>query len=92
MVVPGSEINIKYHHKKCKYVIQFWITLGPIAQSVASTTGDSGVPSSIPARSHTFVETDHEIISTVILFLLLIQEGLLSVTSKSLCTKYWLTT
>ena len=30
-------------------------------------TADPGVVSSIPARSHTFVETDHEIISTVIL-------------------------
>ena len=38
------------------------------------------------ARS-TFVEIDHEIISTVIL--LLIQEGLLSVTIESMCTKYW---
>ena len=28
---------------------------------------NSGVASSIPARSHTFVEIDHEIISTVIL-------------------------
>ena len=33
---------------------------------------------------------DCEIISTVIL-LMLIQEGLLAVTSKSVCTKYWLT-
>ena len=33
----------------------------------ASLTADSGVASSIPARSHTFVEIDHEIISTVIL-------------------------
>ena len=30
---------------------------------------------------------DHKIISTVIL---LLQEGLLSVTSESMCTKYWL--
>ena len=30
-------------------------------------TADPGVPSSIPARYHTFVEIDHEIISTVIL-------------------------
>ena len=30
-------------------------------------TTDSGVASSIPARSHIFVEIDHEIISTVIL-------------------------
>ena len=42
-------------------------------------------------RSHTFMENDHEIISTVILLLRLIQEGLLSVTSESMCTKYWLT-
>ena len=46
---------------------------GRVAQSVtclatdACLTADSGVASSIPARSHTFVEIDHEIISTVIL-------------------------
>ena len=46
---------------------------GPVAQSVTclatdgSLTADPGVASSIPARSHTFVEIDHEIISTVIL-------------------------
>ena len=46
---------------------------GRVAQSVtclatdACLTADPGVASSIPARSHTFVETDHEIISTVIL-------------------------
>ena len=33
----------------------------------ACLTADPGVVSSIPARSHTFVEIDHEIISTVIL-------------------------
>ena len=33
----------------------------------ASLTADPGVPSLITARSHTFVEIDHEIISTVIL-------------------------
>ena len=33
----------------------------------ASLTADPGVASSIPARSHTFVEIDCEIISTVIL-------------------------
>ena len=51
------------------------IYLGPgrIAQSVtclatdASLTANPGVTSSIPARSHTFVEIDHEIFSTVIL-------------------------
>ena len=33
----------------------------------ASLTADPGVASSISARSHTFLEIDHEIISTVIL-------------------------
>ena len=50
---------------------------GRVAQSVtclatdaatdACLTADPGVASSIPARSHTIVEIDHEIISTVIL-------------------------
>ena len=33
----------------------------------ASLTADPGVASSIPARFHTYVEIDHEIISMVIL-------------------------
>ena len=33
----------------------------------ASLTADPGVARSIPALSHTFIEIDHEIISTVIL-------------------------
>ena len=46
---------------------------GRVAQSVtclatdACLTADPGVASSIPTRYHTFVEIDHEIISTVIL-------------------------
>ena len=32
----------------------------------ANLTADPGVTSSIPARSHTFMEIDHEIFSTVI--------------------------
>ena len=56
---------------------QVWLTVyylpGRVAQSVtclatdAKLTADPGVASSIPARSHTFVEIDHEILSTVIL-------------------------
>ena len=46
---------------------------GRVAQSVtclasdACLTADPGVTSLIPVRSHTFVEIDHEILSTVIL-------------------------
>ena len=49
------------------------VTPGRVAQSItclatdACPTADPGVASSIPARYHTFVEIDHEIISTAIL-------------------------
>ena len=55
-------------------VIYLYNLFGSIAQSVtcqttdACLTADPGVSSSIPARSHTFVEIDDEIISTVIPF------------------------
>ena len=48
-------------------------TPGRVALSVtclvtdAKLTADPGVGSSIPAQSHTFVEIDHEVFSTVIL-------------------------
>ena len=51
----------------------FFIGPGRVAQSVtclatdACLTADPVVASLIPVRSHTFVEIDHEIISTVIL-------------------------
>ena len=47
--------------------------MGRVAQSVACPatdvllTADPGVSSLIPAQSHTFVDIDHKIISTVIL-------------------------
>ena len=51
----------------------FFFLPGRVAQSVtclatdACLTADPGVASSIPVWSHTFVEIDHEMISTVIL-------------------------
>ena len=54
-------------------VIKITFMQGHVAQSVtclakdACLTADPGLASSIPARSHTFVEIDHEIIFTVIL-------------------------
>ena len=44
-----------------------WVVTVTCLATDASLTADPGVASSIPARSHTFVEIDHEIISTVIL-------------------------
>ena len=45
---------------------------GRVAQSVTCLATDPGVASSIPVRSYTFVEIDHEIISTAFFSLLLI--------------------
>ena len=64
----GHLTNAMYHHGETLYQIP-----GRVAQSVtclatdACPTADPGVASLVPARSHTFVEIDHEIISTVIL-------------------------
>ena len=65
-----SHLRVKYHitsHLRVKYLP------GRVAQSVtclatdACLTADPGVASSIPVWSHTFVEIDHAIFSTVIL-------------------------
>ena len=54
-------------------VVQYHYLPGRVAQSVtclatdACLTADPGVASWIAVRSHTFVEIDHEMISTVIL-------------------------
>ena len=51
-------------------------------------TGDQEVAGSTPAEISNiiFVEIDHEIFSTVILSLPLIQEGQLSVSGERMCT------
>ena len=64
-------------HVKCyldlKHQVQKRHLPGRVAQSVTCLATDAcltaipGVANSIPARSHTFMEIDHEIISTVIL-------------------------
>ena len=63
------------------------VKLGYVVQSVVIAIADPGDVSLIPARPHTVAEFDQEIFSMVIL-LLLIQEGLLSVTSESMCTEF----
>ena len=78
-------IYSRINTNRCKYLMLSNHTshyIGPIAQSVASWNADLRVTSSILALSHTIVEIDLEIISIVILLLLLIQEGLLSVSTK----------
>ena len=81
-----------YTHDKCLEFLNFYIFKpDPVAQSIECLIADPGVMGSIPAQPHTFIEIDHEIFSTVILLLRLIQKGLLSVTIESMCTEYCLT-
>ena len=70
----GVNMSPKSLPKQLRHLVSFegtWllhlgVLLGRVAQSVmclatdACLTADSGVASSIPARSHTFVEIDHE--------------------------------
>ena len=76
----GSLLRCRGRSIRCTRLQQwtvstFQICYGPgrVAQSVmclatdACLTVDPGVTNSIPVRSHTFVEIDHEMISNVIL-------------------------
>ena len=60
------------HCWKLHVTVQIFLNTGPRMQSVTCLatdtclTEDPGVPSLIAARSHTFLEIDREIISTVI--------------------------
>ena len=70
--------------KNCQLIVESISKVHPglVAQSVVSPIADPGVMCSISAWLHTFMEVDREIFSAVIFLRLLIQEWLLSVTSK----------
>ena len=58
-----------------------------MVQLDARPTGDQEVADRPPPdRQHSFVEIDHEIISTAIFSLPLIQEGQLTVSCERMCT------
>ena len=73
------------------------VSLSHVAQSVTYLTGDSRLTADQEVAISTldpvpYVEIDHEFFLRPISSPPLIQEGLLSVTSESMCTKYCLTT
>ena len=73
--------------KMSKFKVMYKIILVRLkSQLVAMPTADPGAVSLILAWSHICMKIDHEIFFPVILLFSLIQEGLLSVTSKSTCT------
>ena len=69
------------------FIILWIVKPASVAQLDACPTGDQEVADSTPPRSAAFFwEIDHEIFSTVILSLPLIQEGQLSVSGERMCT------
>ena len=68
LYLNGNEIFIKNKHESPAKPPQSVTCLAITCLATdVSLTADPGVASLIPAQSHTFVEIDHEIISTVIL-------------------------
>ena len=63
-----------------------WIGSEAVVQLDVRPACDLEVTGPTPGRQHSFVEIDHEIFSTVILSLPLIQEGQLSVSGERMCT------
>ena len=68
--------------------ITLWYSPASVAQLDAPSDWRPGGRGFNPrrGRQHSFVEIDHEIFSTVILSLPLIQEGQLSVSGERMCT------
>ena len=81
--------TLKTQHKMQTKNDKTWHQQKPTGpQSVTCLTADPGVASLMPAQSHTFVEFDHEIISTTILPSADFKGCQLQ---ESIITKYWLT-
>ena len=91
-MITNGIVSFKIYDKPENFTFEIVKDLGQlpgrVAQSVtclatdACLTADPGVASSIPVRSHTFVEIDHEMISTVILLLPLIHSRRVVVSYK----------
>ena len=90
--MPGSEADQRMDDEleDQSHVIDFQQSLEPasVAQLDAPSDWRPGGRGFNPrrGRQHSFVEIDHEIFSTVILSLPLIQEGQLSVSGERMCT------
>ena len=74
--------------KRIDWYTVFNLAVASVAQLDAPSNWRPGGRGFNPrrGRQHSFVEIDHEIFSTVILSLPLIQEGQLSVSGERMCT------
>ena len=79
-------LDVTFHAAGLSKQLQGWEP-APVTQLDAPSDWRPGGCGFIPSRGqHSFVEIDLEIFSTVILSLVLIQEGQLSVSGKRMCT------
>ena len=92
-VCLGTAFPTRFHVHPAKTQISLhipagWSKLALVAQLDAPSDWRPGGRGFSPrrGRQHSFVEIDHEIFSTTILSLPLIQEGQLSVSGKRMCT------
>ena len=83
---PSFDVDSTFLHKQSG--IYFLKPQASVAQLDAPSDWRPGGRGFTPrrGRQHSFVEIDHEIFSTVILSLPLIQEGQLSVSGERMCT------
>ena len=93
-MAPGQEANI-LNSGRAIYLLYNYCMLSVLIRIVASVAQLDAPSDWRPGargfnprrgRQHSFVEIDREIFSTVILSLLLIQEGQLSVSGDRMCT------
>ena len=66
-VLKALVMTAKSNRKQEYHIILWTVYWKPRSWQLNQTGSNPGVASSIPARSHTLVEIDHEIISTAIL-------------------------
>ena len=88
MKLMGHIILPSFVHPSVCPFIKLFFFLASVAQLDAPSDWRPGGRGFNPrrGRQHSFVEIDHEIFSTVILSLPLIQEGQLSVSGERMCT------
>ena len=86
IILHWTWCSLEYMHVHVKNLVQFWWQSASLGGSVGCAVRLVTRRSQVQPPQHSFVEIDHEIFSTVILSLPLIQEGQLSVSGERMCT------
>ena len=83
--ISVSQQRVQFYYGKSPRSLSLSLSLNSL--TLAGTLKEAGYSTHAVGKwQHSFVEIDHEIFSTVILSLPLIQEGQLSVSGERMCT------